>query len=400
MATDPWGIDDGYFDVRGEWHATSPETRTALREAMTGDADRPPEPSRPLWVVRAGAAEPLLGPCELRLEDGTAVRAEGALPPDLPIGYHDLHPLDGGPTTRLIVVARSVPPARRPPGVDPHGPAARLPIDGELGHRRPRRPALAGDVGGGPRRRDGGGQPAPRPPAGRPRRAQPVLPVQPSVGQPAGAAHRGRAGGRRRTGRGGAGRPGPPAQRRPARWTATRCGRSSGGRSSPCGRPAGPTCGSTGGAPRWAPTSRPTRGSARSPSTMTAAGTGGPRTTATPITRRWRRSRRPHADRVAFWAWVQFLARRAAAAGRGAVAPAHRPRHRRRSRRGRRLGDAGPAGPRRAGRGPARRVQPVRARTGACRRSCPTPCATPATPRSPACGPGRWGAAAACASTT
>jgi 4-alpha-glucanotransferase len=103
MATDPWGIDDGYFDVRGEWHPTSPETRTALREAMTGDADRPPEPSRPLWVVRAGAAEPLLGPCELRLEDGTAVRAEGALPPDLPIGYHDLHPLDGGPTTRLIV---------------------------------------------------------------------------------------------------------------------------------------------------------------------------------------------------------------------------------------------------------------------------------------------------------
>ena len=103
MATDPWGIDDGYFDVRGEWHPTSPETRTALREAMTGDADRPPEPSRPLWVVRAGAAESLLGPCELSLEDGTGVRAEGALPPDLPIGYHDLHPLDGGPTTRLIV---------------------------------------------------------------------------------------------------------------------------------------------------------------------------------------------------------------------------------------------------------------------------------------------------------
>jgi 4-alpha-glucanotransferase len=103
MATDPWGIDDGYFDVHGEWHATSPETRTALREAMTGDADRPPEPSRPLWIVRAGAAEPLLGPCEVRLEDGTTVRAAAALPGDLPIGYHELHPLDDGPTTRLIV---------------------------------------------------------------------------------------------------------------------------------------------------------------------------------------------------------------------------------------------------------------------------------------------------------
>ena len=96
MATDPWGIDDGYFDVRGDWHPTSPETRTTLRLAMTGDPERPPEPSRPLWVVRTGAAEPLLGPGELRLEDGTAVRAEGALPPDLPVGFHDLHPLTAG----------------------------------------------------------------------------------------------------------------------------------------------------------------------------------------------------------------------------------------------------------------------------------------------------------------
>jgi 4-alpha-glucanotransferase len=107
MATDPWGIDDGYFDVEGHWHATSPETRAALRAAMgagpDGGDEGPPPPPHPLWVVRAGAAEPLWGPCELRLEDGTTARAEGALPPDLPIGYHDLHPLDGGPVTRLIV---------------------------------------------------------------------------------------------------------------------------------------------------------------------------------------------------------------------------------------------------------------------------------------------------------
>ena len=43
MATDPWGIDDGYFDVRGGWHAASPDTRAALRLAMTGDPERPPE---------------------------------------------------------------------------------------------------------------------------------------------------------------------------------------------------------------------------------------------------------------------------------------------------------------------------------------------------------------------
>jgi 4-alpha-glucanotransferase len=107
MATDPWGIDDGYFDVGGHWHPTSPETRAALRAAMgagpDGGEDGPPAPEQPLWVVRAGAAEPLWGPCEVRLEEGGARRAEGALPADLPLGYHELHPLDRGPVTRLIV---------------------------------------------------------------------------------------------------------------------------------------------------------------------------------------------------------------------------------------------------------------------------------------------------------
>jgi 4-alpha-glucanotransferase len=105
MATDPWGIDDGYFDVGGTWHPTSDDTRAALRDAMRrdGDGDEPPAPRRPLWVVAAGSPEPLLGPCELRLEAGDARRAEGSLPADLPLGYHELHPLDGGPVTRLMV---------------------------------------------------------------------------------------------------------------------------------------------------------------------------------------------------------------------------------------------------------------------------------------------------------
>ena len=40
---------------------------------------------------------PLDRPAELRLEDGTALQVNTALPPDLPLGYHDLFPLDGGP---------------------------------------------------------------------------------------------------------------------------------------------------------------------------------------------------------------------------------------------------------------------------------------------------------------
>ncbi len=108
MATDPWGLDDGYVDVHGTWHPTSAETAAALHSAM-GAAGGPeeweagPPEDRPLWIVRAGAAEPLLAPCDLTLEDGTALAGLTALPPDLPIGYHDLRPRDGGPVTRLIV---------------------------------------------------------------------------------------------------------------------------------------------------------------------------------------------------------------------------------------------------------------------------------------------------------
>ena len=99
---DPWGIDDGYFDVRGHWHATPEATRVALREAMGAEGDGPPAPEHPLWVVRAGDTPSLLGPCELRVEGGEARRVEHHLPADLPVGYHDLAPLDGGPVTRLI----------------------------------------------------------------------------------------------------------------------------------------------------------------------------------------------------------------------------------------------------------------------------------------------------------
>ena len=105
MATDAWGIDDGYWDVAGGWHPTSPETAAALRAAMGADGDpgAAPADEHPVWVVRAGRGDPLLGPCDLTLEDGSELRAEEALPPDLPLGYHDLRPRDGGPVTRLIV---------------------------------------------------------------------------------------------------------------------------------------------------------------------------------------------------------------------------------------------------------------------------------------------------------
>jgi 4-alpha-glucanotransferase len=104
MATDPWGLDDGYVDVHGSWHRTPNETAATLRAAMGAeDGQEAPPAQRPLWIVRAGTTEPLLAPCDLTLEDGTELPSVTALPPDLPLGYHDLRPHDGGPTTRLIV---------------------------------------------------------------------------------------------------------------------------------------------------------------------------------------------------------------------------------------------------------------------------------------------------------
>lgn len=105
MATDAWGIEDGYWDIRGEWHETLRSMRRHLRVAMggLGDVEDPPPHTRPVWFVRHGTAPGINRPAELALEDGTRVTAIDRLPPDLPLGYHDLLPNDGGPTTRLII---------------------------------------------------------------------------------------------------------------------------------------------------------------------------------------------------------------------------------------------------------------------------------------------------------
>jgi 4-alpha-glucanotransferase len=105
-------ITDGHHDIAGEWHPVAPEVRAALRAAM-GD----PEPSRPIWFVPVGHEHHLLGPCTLTLDNGTTWGVIDHLPASVPIGYHDLAPVDGGPVTRLIVHPTSCPPLPRTWGV-------------------------------------------------------------------------------------------------------------------------------------------------------------------------------------------------------------------------------------------------------------------------------------------
>jgi 4-alpha-glucanotransferase len=101
--SDAWSITDGYWDTDGGWHPTTDETRTALRAAMGGDGLDEPPPPPPLWFVRAGHPEPLLGRCDVTLEDGTVLHHRHELPPDLPVGYHLLRPVDGAAPARLVV---------------------------------------------------------------------------------------------------------------------------------------------------------------------------------------------------------------------------------------------------------------------------------------------------------
>ncbi|MGH9137128.1 MAG: 4-alpha-glucanotransferase [Acidimicrobiales bacterium] len=102
---DAWGIEPGYWDLTGTWHDTPQATRRALLAAMGGlpDVDDPPPRGRPVWFVRHGDGPPLQRPAELVLEDGSMLSARASLPPDLPLGYHELRPSDGGPASRLIV---------------------------------------------------------------------------------------------------------------------------------------------------------------------------------------------------------------------------------------------------------------------------------------------------------
>ena len=89
---DEWGIAHGYHDVDGNWHDTPPATHAHLQAAM----DRPVR-ADPLWFVDEGSEHQLLVRCRLTLEDGSEWGEVDVLPRDLPIGYHRLAPVDGGP---------------------------------------------------------------------------------------------------------------------------------------------------------------------------------------------------------------------------------------------------------------------------------------------------------------
>jgi 4-alpha-glucanotransferase len=101
---DVWGIFDEYTDNFGHLRRTSPETREALIAAMGGEPEDSAPPARPpVMVVRRGETADLPSPAELTLESGARVEVRRRLPPDVPLGYHELRWIEDEGQTRLIV---------------------------------------------------------------------------------------------------------------------------------------------------------------------------------------------------------------------------------------------------------------------------------------------------------
>ena len=120
-------------------------TRQALRAAMGGDsADPRPPGDAPVVVVTRESGPATLAPGELVLEDGARLRVAGLVPPDVPLGYHELHPHGGGAPVRVIVSHPGLSPAGRAPHVGVGHPALRRSLGRELGDRRTRGPAPGG----------------------------------------------------------------------------------------------------------------------------------------------------------------------------------------------------------------------------------------------------------------
>jgi 4-alpha-glucanotransferase len=104
---DAWGIMDRYRDVNEVEHATTPETRRRLLEAMgigaSGEDSGPPGAFADVKVLQEGTPWKPAEPGEVALEDGSkqAVNANRAV--TLPFGYHEFRRSHQDRPVRLIV---------------------------------------------------------------------------------------------------------------------------------------------------------------------------------------------------------------------------------------------------------------------------------------------------------
>ncbi|HEY3810800.1 MAG TPA: 4-alpha-glucanotransferase [Acidimicrobiales bacterium] len=94
-----WGIARGFEAADRQWREASPETVAAILAAMGATPGGPGDD--PVLTVRLDKPPVRLPRGQLELEDGATVNVDGALPPDVPAGYHRLQP-DAGPPLTVI----------------------------------------------------------------------------------------------------------------------------------------------------------------------------------------------------------------------------------------------------------------------------------------------------------
>jgi len=104
MSRDAWDIDTVYQDAAGKEQRVSRESIEAIRSAI----GRPPKAPQslfdePVKIVRQGDPLAVPGSAELRLEDGAAMEVRDHLPNNVPVGYHEIAPIGGSASTKLIV---------------------------------------------------------------------------------------------------------------------------------------------------------------------------------------------------------------------------------------------------------------------------------------------------------
>lgn len=97
-----YGVEPRYRDNRKQWRETPESTLREVVDRLADSAARHAGHPVPL-ALRPGEALPFEGPAELETEDGEGLTVEGALPPDLPFGYHTLHRSSDEP--RMLITA-------------------------------------------------------------------------------------------------------------------------------------------------------------------------------------------------------------------------------------------------------------------------------------------------------
>src|SRR5437764_7152110 len=89
-----WGIETSFIDYEGQRREAPPETVDAILDSMGAGDDPPPA---------LADQSHLPGLWRVHTEDGGSVDVTGAVPPDLPWGYHWLEPLEAPGQRQLLV---------------------------------------------------------------------------------------------------------------------------------------------------------------------------------------------------------------------------------------------------------------------------------------------------------